>query len=329
MSIPAIQTGNSGTSIPLVVHRVRFLLKLESPVRLPRFPGSTLRGLLGHGLRKTACITLRNSCDGCRLYSRCDYVNFFESPASGETQRKRYSAMPHAWVLETEPFPQREKRGMPKSDALSFTLILVGRAVEQLALVVTAMRQAGRLGLGRGNTPFHVEKVLYEQVLGSDEWQSCEDKTGFRPDIGVGALPVLPEPAGLTTLRFLTPLRMKHEKRLLRPADFSMELFLNSLRLRIRELVAIYGLPGQECVLPVIPPGLEDAVVETCLEWRDWTRYSNRQKTSMKMGGLLGHLKLESSRLGQWWPLLWYGQWLHVGKQSSMGLGQYELVTSL
>ncbi len=329
MSVPATQTGNSGTSIPLVVHRVRFLLKLESPVRLPRFPGSTLRGLLGHGLRKTACVTLRTSCDGCRLYSRCDYVTFFESPASGKSQQKRYSAMPHAWVLETAPFPLREKRGLPKRDSLSFTLILVGKAVEKLPLAVTAMRQAGRLGLGHENTPFHVEKIFYERVLGSDEWQPYEAKAGFRPDTGVGALPVVPEPAGLTTLRFMTPLRMKREKRLVRPADFSMDLFLSSLRLRIRELVAIYGLPGQDCVLPAIPSGLESAVVETRLEWRDWTRYSNRQKTSMKMGGLLGHLKLESGHLGQWWPLLWYGQWLHVGKQSSMGLGQYELVTSL
>ncbi|WP_457676792.1 CRISPR system precrRNA processing endoribonuclease RAMP protein Cas6, partial [Thiolapillus sp.] len=51
----------------------------------------------------------------------------------------------------------------------------------------------------------------------------------------------------------------------------------------------------------------------------------NRQKRHMKLGGLHARIIFELSGIEQWWPLLWSGQWFHVGKQTSMGLGRYRL----
>jgi CRISPR/Cas system endoribonuclease Cas6 (RAMP superfamily) len=45
----------------------------------------------------------------------------------------------------------------------------------------------------------------------------------------------------------------------------------------------------------------------------------------MKMGGLVGELRLRGPGLATFWPALWHGQWVHLGKGTSFGLGAYRL----
>jgi hypothetical protein len=63
------------------------------------------------------------------------------------------------------------------------------------------------------------------------------------------------------------------------------------------------------------------------LHWFDWTRYSSRQQQEMTLGGVLGQWTLHGAPevLAEIQPWLWLGQWLHVGKNASMGLGGYRL----
>jgi hypothetical protein len=65
------------------------------------------------------------------------------------------------------------------------------------------------------------------------------------------------------------------------------------------------------------------------LHWFDWTRYSSRQQQEMTLGGVLGNWTLHGAPdvLAEIYPWLWLGQWLHVGKNASMGLGKYHLVS--
>jgi len=58
------------------------------------------------------------------------------------------------------------------------------------------------------------------------------------------------------------------------------------------------------------------------LRWYDWERYSNRQKTKMKLGGLIGRL-VYSGPISSFRPLIDAGELLHVGKGTSFGLGKY------
>jgi CRISPR/Cas system endoribonuclease Cas6 (RAMP superfamily) len=48
----------------------------------------------------------------------------------------------------------------------------------------------------------------------------------------------------------------------------------------------------------------------------------------MTLGGVMGHWTLHGSAeaLAALWPWLWLGQWLHVGKNATMGMGGYALV---
>ncbi len=63
------------------------------------------------------------------------------------------------------------------------------------------------------------------------------------------------------------------------------------------------------------------------LRWWDWQRYSARQQTEMNFGGLLGDFELAGPAevLQQLLPVLKMGEWLHVGKRTTFGLGKYNI----
>ena len=63
------------------------------------------------------------------------------------------------------------------------------------------------------------------------------------------------------------------------------------------------------------------------LVWRDWTRFSSRQQQKMTLGGVIGEWTL-SGTLTPFLPFLRLGEWLHVGKEASFGLGRYTISTT-
>ena len=60
------------------------------------------------------------------------------------------------------------------------------------------------------------------------------------------------------------------------------------------------------------------------LAWFDWERYSNRQDTRMMMGGFVGSITFEGD-FEKFLPFLLLGEFIHVGKGTSFGLGKYEI----
>jgi len=58
--------------------------------------------------------------------------------------------------------------------------------------------------------------------------------------------------------------------------------------------------------------------------WHDWERYSSRQKERMAFGGIVGEAEYKGP-LGAFLPYLTFGQWTHVGKNATFGLGRYEV----
>lgn len=47
----------------------------------------------------------------------------------------------------------------------------------------------------------------------------------------------------------------------------------------------------------------------------------------MKLGGVVGTLRIKEQDLSPFWPFLWLGQWTHAGSAASMGNGAYELAS--
>jgi CRISPR/Cas system endoribonuclease Cas6 (RAMP superfamily) len=60
--------------------------------------------------------------------------------------------------------------------------------------------------------------------------------------------------------------------------------------------------------------------------WTTWARYSSRQDRRMEWAGLVGTATYEGD-LTPFWPYLVFGQWTHVGKGATFGLGGYRLTS--
>jgi hypothetical protein len=90
----------------------------------------------------------------------------------------------------------------------------------------------------------------------------------------------------------------------------------------------LYGEPSGETwdFKPLLAEA-EKLNMRATLRWWDWERYSARQQTTMNFGGLIGGFELSGppATLEKFVPLLKMGEWLHVGKGTTFGLGKYQV----
>jgi hypothetical protein len=306
--------------------RVCFHVEALERGRLPVYAGSAWRGLIGHSLRRTVCVTRRTSCEGCLLTGTCPYSVFFESPPSTPEGARRYTALPHPFVLDVPTRPERE---LAPGEALRVGINLMGPAIDHLPYLIQAFESAGERGIGRAGGRFVLRRVLAEDRLGSGEWIPVYD-----PDSGEyrrsapASAPAVARPCGDARLRLITPLRIKRRGRFVGAREFDPEVLLRNLISRLESLGAFYGDSTRTAWDEALASVQRVSLVAADLAWSDWTRFSSRQKTTMQMGGLVGDITLSGSGLRSLWSALWLGQWTHVGKGTSFGLGKYRLVAS-
>ena len=125
-------------------------------------------------------------------------------------------------------------------------------------------------------------------------------------------------------LNFLTPTRLKFEGRLSPKLEFHI-LIRNLLR-RISLLSYFHCENELDLDFKAIIQKAEEVRVEKSnLTWFDWERYSNRQDTTMKMGGFIGSITFEGN-FEPFMPFLSLGEYIHVGKGTSFGLGKYKVI---
>ncbi|MFN3717139.1 MAG: hypothetical protein ACK4R8_10495, partial [Thiobacillus sp.] len=80
--------------------RYRFDCTVETPMRLPEYAGSTLRGAFGHAFKRTVCVTREKDCKACPLYRGCAYPAVFAPPAPESHAVQKFSDIPAPYVIE-------------------------------------------------------------------------------------------------------------------------------------------------------------------------------------------------------------------------------------
>lgn len=123
------------------------------------------------------------------------------------------------------------------------------------------------------------------------------------------------------------PLRVKRNGRHVGPEDFRFaDLFSNVLR-RISMLTHFHTVNALDAQFRHLVDASKNISEQKDLRWRTLTRYSTRQKTVMKFGGVVGSLRVNASDIHELWPFLWLGQWVHAGSGATMGLGHYRVAS--
>lgn len=296
----------------------------EDDAVLPEYKGSTFRGIFGHALKNVVCALKRQDCGDCLLRQKCLYVSVFEIPKeNGERDaRKRIAAPPHPYVIEP---PETTQTLYQKGESFHFALLLFGSVNEQLPYFIYAMDQMGKIGIGKrinGNrATFGLSSVTVNDTVIYTKDGGSIKKGSFPIDLKLSTeVANNKQSAEIIEVGLLTPLRLKHENRL--EATLPFHVLTRAMLRRVSSLYN-YHDNGEPLLdyrgLVAKAQGID--VVASSLRWVDWRRYSNRQEQEMLMGGMIGKVTYKGN-LDEFMPLLRFCEEVHIGKQSSFGLGK-------
>jgi hypothetical protein len=207
---------------------------------------------------------------------------------------------------------------------------LVGKAIDFLPYFIYTISEMGEQGLGRGRGKACLSNVY---AIGADSSKNLiyqnQDKllhSSYRPITLRDIIETIPEncPDSILSLNFITPTRIKYQEKLV--LELTFPILLRNLLRRLSLLAYFHcQLELKEVDFKgLIEESQRVVVKENRLTWYDWERYSQRQSRRMKLGGFVGQI----SFAGPWqkfFPYIVLGQWLHVGKGTSFGLGYYQI----
>lgn len=304
------------------IARYRFDFRVTQAIATQLYAGSALRGAFGHALKQLACVTKARECTACPLLSTCPYTQIF-SPHETPRLQSEFSTIqqiPVPYLIEP-PAPGARTYG-PET-IFSFTFVLMGAALKQLPLVIMAWRRAFLRGLGKTDGKGELVRV----VLITEE-NSLEVFSDTSPVLAAHET-VLTVPEGVSTqdihLNFSTPLRIQKDGKILGARDIDATILLRNIIRRV-SLISRFQLDTELNFDVHACNALADKVTdERRLSWQDWSRYSTRQQQKMALGGLQGHWLLRDVP-PELLPFVYLGQWLHVGKETSFGMGRYQIM---
>ncbi|MEN3013935.1 MAG: CRISPR system precrRNA processing endoribonuclease RAMP protein Cas6 [Endomicrobiia bacterium] len=305
----------------------RFTIKFEDQLKLLTYPGNILRGAIGSVLKETCCINKKTKeCDECIVKPNCVYVYLFESypkeilPNFGATKD-----LPRPFVLEVD----HTKNLYQPQEEFEFNLILFGKATQYIPYFILTFENLSKKGIGTKNnrTKFQLTEVknFFDEVVYSQDrilrnlnshvtlkqlLDKFDTKT-YRNEI---------------TLNFLSPTRIKEQGLILKEPQF-----ISLFRAVYRRLLAIlYFYCDQEIKFDykmLTKKAKNVKIKNNNLTWSKWFRYSKRRKIVMELSGFIGKITYQTEEsLEDFLPFLILGQYTHIGKNCTFGLGRYEIV---
>lgn len=314
---------------PIPIARFRLTARVQQPLALPEYAGSLLRGQFGAALRNVACMTRQPTCPGCPLIQTCPYTRLFEAPPppKGTHALQDFSQIPNPYIIEP---PTPGARVLDADDDFEFHIVLVGHAIDQLPLIIFAMQRALSQGLTRQRVPTDLMQVDWVDELGQPHriWTIARPTLSEHPATISQLTSVTAQDPNEITLHIQTPLRLQQQGKPLGVGQLTPRALVAAVARRVALLMEFHsGLDGWGTAAKNISHLSETLTDNQDLHWFDWTRYSSRQQQEMTLGGVLGSWTLhgDADTLTRIRPWLWLGQWLHVGKNATMGLGSYYL----
>jgi len=312
-------------TINLKVGLYRFGLVANQKVVFQSFSGSAWRGLFGHALRKAVCVTKMPDCGGCLLIDSCAYAYLFETaPHANADRMRRYSTIPHPFVIKNSPSNQTVKVGEP----FEFDILLIGKANLYLPYLIQTFLHAGEMGIGPDKSKFNLLEVKYRPDMVDEKWapiwkvkqdrlERYAPKSLIAPMLGVNKV---------VLITFKTPIRVVENGKIITARQLRFSHIYKSLSRRI-SMLAYFHEDNDFNIDYKKTLAMSEQVIthRDSLESANWKRYSSRQNKKISVDGVTGEMEFDLTDFESLWPILWLGQFTHVGKATSMGLGEYQI----
>lgn len=298
---------------PLPSTDLRFALQADRVPDLP-FLGPTIRGMLGHGLRRVACGHggEASSVARCPAGARCAYARIFE----GASERLRL--VDGAEAASPPPPMVIEVAGPDATDPhrVEFCVRLFGTAIRDASAVVEAVAERQSAGLGaRGNW---FELISLER----------SDENALKGAGESGSMTILDAldsvgPAEIQAVRFDL-----HSPTSIRGRSGCASLIdpialVHAARRRDWFMRRVHGLEDHGSIGSARAPSAPDPasfhVTAECASVFKLSRRCGRQGGAMPMQGVVGSIVIEGAWKRE--PWLVDVERLHIGKYAAFGFG--------
>jgi len=327
--------------LPLV--RLRFDLESLEEAKLFPFKGDMLRMALLWWLSEYWCQEKSRCRQGCRQPAKCLFGRLCTPPLDPswppQIARLLGDTPPPAYILWDM---QDRRRALPTGSRWSFELVLVGdEALHQLPAFVAAVQQGAEQGMGRIRLRSRIRQVSALREQAAETVLATEKPQGDTPvltwlnnrleevvvsyDQADRWAQAYPEPVRALNLRYLSPTKLKERGAWVEEPRFSAVARALVRRLRLLSVVHGAGEWPQAEYGPLL-----DLAETVRLEHDEtlWGGYTRRSKSSgeQEVEGFIGPAWYAAEGdLRPLLPILWLGQWLHIGKEYVLGNGRYAI----
>ena len=267
---------------------------------LPPYLGSTLRGVIGQAL-------LQTDKEICAFLYRNG-----EEAGGGKVIAKPYMIIPPDICMPQTVIGQGEELG--------FEILLFGCAAKYAASVVSALEQLYRFGLGARRYRFELSEIINSQT------QRIIWRQGQYYKDAIISIPIqgyeLQNVKG-AVVKLCTPLRIRHGGQLVKQISF--QSLIRNITNRVTALSERYGgWIDLDEVEQLVVLAEKVRIVKEEIKIEHMERYSNRTNGKMDFSGLLGTIEYEGC-LTPFVPWLYAAQRLHVGRNTTFGMGKIEV----
>ncbi len=292
--------------------KANFEIEFINDCKLPKYKTSSLRGGMGTMLMGSNC-TSNGKCNECDSNKDCIVKNIMYSNLKNELSFIKDKTIA-PYIIEC--FDEREhyKRG----DKLKFNIILFGDTISYMVNIIYCFDLLGKLGKGFSKYHYILTSVYNEENEKIYDGFFLKDENIYGNTILSYIDKRKREIDRINTIEFITPFRLKRNGRYKDSLTFDDFMFSISRRLMI-----LNAFEGN--YIDDIEWSRELQLMSSNLTWLDINRYSNRQKESMKLGGVKGEIEFPES-INEYMDYIIAGELVHVGKNTAFGLGKYNIL---
>ena len=308
--------------------KYRFVLQPLEYIKMPYNPCSCLHRGFPSVFYQITCQKSENNCQSCSKKLNCPYYiildnnNLIELP-----ELKRYQTPPKPFIFEP---PLKRKIYYNQKNELYFDLILFGRAMEYFPYFVKCMKLLGESGIGQNQGKYSLKEIkvfdLLENVL-TDEINLNSVNAGDSVDNSISLTKLIEKyendykKTSEVSVSIVTPFRMKRKQ--IDDGQLNFRSLIKNILTRVANLATAYCDLEEFLTFPEIlhEAGKIDIVKESLI-WENWLPPSSKHKDSnSSKGGFYGNI-VYKGEISKFLPLLRIGELMHIGKNTSFGLGR-------
>lgn len=292
--------------------KLTFRIKFKKSGSLSIYKMSTLRGGMGHVLMKSFCTQKEGNCNKCIINENCLVQEILTPKIDIDLPfLKNVKTSNSGFVIECDDFRTQFK----SEDEMNFTMLLFNKSCKYISHFIYAFDKLGQIGLGKDRLEFSLVDVCNQdkKIVFKDGYLYKENI--YKSNLAQYISKRKKELSKIKGIEFIVPLRILRNGKLIDDLNYKDLVYSMARRIAILSV-----LEGNYVDFDV--NNVDNFIKDKKIFWTENERYSNRQKSKMSLGGILGEVYFTED-IDKIDDMLIACELIHIGKNTTFGLGKY------